>query len=126
MTQLTVSDSSTSNRVSSGISGFDDLLYGGFPKGRSYLIAGEPGTGKTLFTLQFLLDGVKNGENGIYISVDEKPHHVIADARAMGWNLDPYLSSGQLQILDVTKYFSQAKLDENGKIDTNKDYKNGK
>mgnify|MGYP001287112863 CR=1 FL=1 len=41
-------------KIHSGIEGFDKLVYGGLPKGRSYLVAGEPGTGKSIFLLQFL------------------------------------------------------------------------
>ena len=96
----------TSQKVCSGIEGFDRLLFGGFPPGRSYLISGEPGAGKTIFTLQFLLQGISQGESGIYISIDEKPEHVIADALELGWDLRPHLASGALQILDVSSYFS--------------------
>ena len=49
-------------KVSTGIEGVDRLLSGGLPKGKSYLVAGEPGTGKTLFCLQYLLEGAKKGE----------------------------------------------------------------
>jgi KaiC/GvpD/RAD55 family RecA-like ATPase len=58
-------------RVSTGIDGLDQLLEGGFPKGRSVLITGEPGTGKTIMTLQFLADGLARGEKGIYVAADE-------------------------------------------------------
>ena len=69
-------------RIQTGIQGFDQLIYGGLPAGRSYLVSGEPGTGKTIFSLQFLLEGLKNGESAIFISIDEKPDHIIADAEA--------------------------------------------
>lgn len=98
----------TMEKVNSGIEGFDKLLYGGLPKGRSYLVAGEPGTGKSTFSMQFLMAGVKEGEKAIYITIDEKPEHIIMDAQELGWNLTPYLENGQLQIIDVTSYFSSA------------------
>ena len=97
-------------KVNSGIEGLNQLLYGGFPSGRAYLVSGEPGTGKTIFSLQYLLEGLKLGEKCIYISIDEKPEHVIADAAALGWNLHPFLNNEQLQILDVTGYFSSSKI----------------
>ena len=100
-------------KVESGIEGFDKLTYGGFPSGRSYLIAGEPGTGKTIFSLQYLIAGIKKGEKAIYISIDEKPEHIIADAKGLGWDLSEYLSSGLLQIIDATHYFS-AIYDQSG------------
>jgi len=100
-------------KVKTGIEGLDTLLFGGIPKGRTCLIAGEPGTGKTLFSLQFLLEGINNGEKALYITIDEKPEHLILDAKSLGWDLTPHLESGQLQILDVTGYFSTTDLDEN-------------
>ncbi len=57
-------------KVTSGIEGFDKLISGGFPKSRAYLVSGEPGTGKTIFTLQYLLQGLKNGEKCVYIYID--------------------------------------------------------
>lgn len=105
-------------KIPSGIDGFDKLLYGGFPKGRSVLISGEPGTGKTLFTLQFLLAGLKQGETCMFITIDEKPEHILLDAQQMEWDLSPYLNSGKLHILDVTKYF--ALNDDHSTIDVEK------
>jgi circadian clock protein KaiC len=96
-------------KIDTGIEGFNKLLYGGLPKGRAYLVSGEPGTGKTIFSLQFLLTGIKKGEKTIYITIDEKPEHIILDAAALGWDLLPYLEDGRLQIIDVTRHFSSAK-----------------
>jgi len=107
-------------RVSSGIEGLDPLIGGGFVKGRSYLISGEPGTGKTLLSLQYILDGLKKGEKGIYVSIDEKPSHIIEDATAMGWDLKKYLDNGSFQILDVSGHFSEARLGKSGKIEVTK------
>eukprot|EP01047_Picozoa_sp_COSAG01_P002338 COSAG01_NODE_61_length_29729_cov_196.711779_24_plen_251_part_00 len=104
-------------RQSSGIEGLDALLYGGFPVGRSCLIAGEPGTGKTIFSLQYLLAGLKQGQAAVYISIDEKPAHVMLDALALGWDLKPYLENGQLKIIDVTKYFSSSELGKHKEIE---------
>lgn len=98
------------NKISSGIEGFDQLLFGGFPPGRSYLVAGEPGAGKTIFTLQFLVEGLKLGEKCVYISIDEKPEHVIFDAEALGWPLRKYLDAGMFQIVDVTAHFASAQI----------------
>ena len=102
------------NKISSGIEGFDQLLFGGFPQGRSYLVAGEPGAGKTIFTLQFLIEGLKNGEKAVYISIDEKPAHVIADLEALGWSLRDYLDAGLFQIVDVTSHFASAQIGAGG------------
>ena len=94
------------NKIESGIEGFDKLLYGGIPEGRAYLVSGEPGTGKTIFTMQYLVHGLQLGEKATYISIDEKPEHVIADCTALGWDINRFLENGQLQIIDITRFFS--------------------
>ncbi|MGE4170487.1 MAG: ATPase domain-containing protein [Candidatus Margulisiibacteriota bacterium] len=93
------------NKLKSGIEAFDQLLDGGFPEGRSYLISGEPGTGKTIFCLQFLLEGVRQGKKGLYICIDERPEHIIADAASLGWNILPHLENKDIQLVDITTHF---------------------
>ncbi|TMI25740.1 KaiC domain-containing protein, partial [Candidatus Bathyarchaeota archaeon] len=60
-----------SSRVSTGIEGFDRLVEGGFPRGDTILLIGNPGTGKTGFSAQFLYKGLVEGECGIYVSFSE-------------------------------------------------------
>ncbi len=95
-----------SKRVPTGVTGLDLLIEGGFPTGKSYLITGEPGTGKSIFCLQFLLRGLAEGEKGVYVAVDEKPADVIEQAASLGWDLSPYIEKKQLQILDASPYFT--------------------
>ncbi len=65
-------------RVKSGIRGLDELIQGGFPKGSTILVSGGPGTGKTIFSLQFLVQGAaKYNEPGVYISLEEDPERII-------------------------------------------------
>ena len=106
-------------RVPTGIEGLDEILQGGLPQGKSYLISGEPGTGKTTFSAQFILEGLKRGENGIYISVDEKPAHVVEDAESLGWDLRTPVEAGKLTLLDVSPYFNWVRQGKNNQIDTN-------
>jgi circadian clock protein KaiC len=93
-------------RVPSGVSGLDRLIEGGFPKGRSILITGEPGTGKTIFALQYLLEGLRLGEKGIYVAADEGPGDVIEQAASLGWDLEQYISKKELAILNAGTYLS--------------------
>jgi KaiC/GvpD/RAD55 family RecA-like ATPase len=93
-------------RVSTGIPALDPLIEGGFPAGKSYLITGEPGTGKSIFCMRFLLRGLAEGEKGVYVAVDEKPADVVEQALSLGWDLSPYIEKKQLLILDASPYFT--------------------
>ena len=74
-------------RVKSGINGLDNLVNGGFPRGHSVLLCGAPGTGKTIFGMQFLYKGVKSfKENGLYVSIEEHPDKLKSYAKEFGWN----------------------------------------
>jgi circadian clock protein KaiC len=93
-------------RVSTGIAGLDRILEGGFPKGRSVLVTGEPGTGKTIMALQFLADGLAHGEKGIYVAADEGPLDIIEQAASIGWDFEKFVEQKQLAILNAGTYLS--------------------
>src|SRR6476620_6896355 len=77
-----------SPRIRTGIPGLDDILCGGLTQNRVYLVEGSPGTGKTTLALQFLMEGIRQGEKGLYITLSETKEelHEIADSH--GWNID--------------------------------------
>ena len=75
-------------RLSTGVGGLDDILGGGFPSRHLYLIEGDPGTGKTTIALHFLLEGVKRGEKGLYVTLSESKSELLGVARSHGWSLD--------------------------------------
>jgi len=81
-------DESEHERASLGISGLDDILGGGVTKERVYLVEGTPGTGKTTLSLQFLLEGVRRGESGLYITLSETKVELNAVAATHGWSLE--------------------------------------
>jgi circadian clock protein KaiC len=93
-------------RISTGIPGLDNLLDGGFLPTRSYLVTGEAGTGKTTACMQFLLTGLKQGKNAIYVTVDERPTEILQSAASLGWDLQRYVQEKNLVILDASPYFS--------------------
>jgi circadian clock protein KaiC len=93
-------------RVPTGIVGLDHVIEGGLPKGRSFLITGEPGTGKTIFALQFLVEGLKRGEKGIYVTADESPVDLLEQAASLGWDLEPRVEAKELAILNAGAYLS--------------------
>src|ERR1700749_4711617 len=76
------------NAISTGISGFDGILDGGYASNRVHLIEGQPGTGKTTLALQFLLDGAGKGERCLYITLSESKDELEQVAETHGWNLD--------------------------------------
>ncbi len=75
-------------KAATGIAGLDDVLRGGFPADRVYLIQGDPGSGKTTLGLQFLLEGHRKGETGMYVSLSETRDEIVAVARSHDWSLD--------------------------------------
>ena len=75
-------------KASSGIPGLDSVLSGGFPRNRLYLIQGDPGVGKTTLGLQFLLEGLKHGETGLYVTLSETIEELKAVGASHKWNLD--------------------------------------
>ncbi len=87
MTMKTMDDSDN-QIISTGIDGLDAILDGGFPRNRIYLIEGSPGSGKTTLALQFLLDGARRGESGLYITLSETKEELLAVGRAHGWSLE--------------------------------------
>ena len=93
-------------RVPTGVVGLDMILRGGFPKGRSVLITGDPGTGKTIFALQFLHEGLKRGEKGMFVTADEKPLDLMEQAASLGWDFELCVENQQLAILDTAGHIS--------------------
>ncbi len=71
-----------------GIPGLDHIVRGGLPRNRMYLVQGDPGAGKTTMALQFLLEGKRRGESGIYISFSETRDEILGVADSHGWSLD--------------------------------------
>jgi circadian clock protein KaiC len=83
-----------------GIAGFDQMTGGGLPTGRTTLLLGGPGSGKTIFALGFLSNGFRQGgEPGIFVAFEETADRILANARAFGWNLDE-LVPNQLCFMD--------------------------
>jgi circadian clock protein KaiC len=75
-------------RALTGISGLDEILNGGLPCNHLYLIDGSPGTGKTTLALQFLMEGAKKGEKGLYVTLSESRRELEGVADSHGWSLD--------------------------------------
>ena len=73
--------------LATGIAGLDDILGGGLARNHLYLIEGNPGTGKTTIALQFLLEGVRRGQKGLYVTLSESRIELLEIAESHGWSL---------------------------------------
>ena len=90
-------------RIQSGIPGFDQIVGGGLIRDRVYLLAGPAGAGKTIFSSQFLYNGLtKFNENGIYVVLEETPQQLRENLfNSFQWDITNYENSGNLIILDA-------------------------
>lgn len=79
-----------------GISGLDDITSGGLSEGRLFLLEGTPGTGKTTVALQFLLEGERVGETGLYITLSETEQELRVGAASHGWTIGPLIKIFEL------------------------------
>jgi circadian clock protein KaiC len=77
-----------SSLAATGVVGLDDVLRGGLPRNRLYLIEGDPGAGKTTLALQFLMEGARRGEPGLYVTLSETKEELLAVAASHGFDLD--------------------------------------
>lgn len=83
-----MSPTDTARQAPTGIAGLDELLHGGLPRNRLHLIEGEPGAGKTTLAMQFLLEGRRAGERGLYVTLSETTEELHHVAASHGWSLD--------------------------------------
>ncbi|MDD4168893.1 MAG: ATPase domain-containing protein [Desulfotomaculaceae bacterium] len=94
-----------------GVPGLDDLLKGGLPRGITVAVAGSSGTGKTVLGLQYLAKGaIDYGEKGIYLSLEETPSQLLANARLFTWNLNNLREQGLVKI--IYRPISSMEIDE--------------
>lgn len=78
----------TSDRETTGVAGLDEILHGGLPVNRLYVVEGDPGSGKTTFALQFLREGVRKGQRVLYVTLSETQEELSDVASSHGWTLD--------------------------------------
>ncbi len=93
------------SRVQTGIKGFDKLIEGGFPSGSVVLISGQPGTGKTIFCLNYLFNGAKDSkEKGIYLSLEEDKESIFDQAKQFGWDLSKLEKDGLIEVITLKTF----------------------
>lgn len=99
-------------RVSTGIPGLDPLIEGGYIENSVTLVTGETGTGKTIFCAQFIWDGLKKGDTGLYITLEESPEDIKADAAMFGWDFNAFEKKGLCRII----YHDPAQVNNLGSV----------
>jgi circadian clock protein KaiC len=93
-------------KAPSGIIGFDEITGGGLPLGRTTLVVGGPGSGKTIFALQYLVNGARSfGESGIFVAFEETSKRVTANAESFNWQLPQLRRKKQLLFIDAQPNF---------------------
>ncbi len=88
-------------RLDLGIEGLDEMIQGGVPRKHLLVVIGSAGTGKTTFGLQFLHHGLQNGENSVFITLEQSHEAIMATANEWGWDFEHYEQEGRLAVVDL-------------------------
>lgn len=100
-TLIPAAEAPLSGQVPSGIPGLDDLMGGGARRGDASLVTGPSGVGKTIFGLRWLVEGMEQGENCLYVTFQDTAAQLVSLAGSFGWNLAAYRDCGQLVMFYV-------------------------
>ena len=99
--------------IPTGAEGLDEMISGGFPKGRVILVIGGPGAGKTILASQFLFKGISQyNENGIFVSMDESKEHFFDEMSKFGWEFKKAEDEDKFGFIDATRLSRVALLKE--------------
>ncbi len=90
-----------SERVKTGIPGLDEILKGGIPKRNIVLLSGGPGTGKSIFSYQYIWNGIKNNESAVFVALEEHPVQVRINMSQFGWDVRSYEREGIFAVVDA-------------------------
>ncbi len=88
-------------RLATGVPGFDELIQGGIPRGFFVAVVGEPGTGKTVFCIHFIAEGIRQGDKNIYVTTEESRESIIRQAEMFGFDFEKAIRDGKLVIIDA-------------------------
>ncbi len=88
-------------KLKTGIPGMDEILNGGIPERNIVLIAGGPGTGKSIFSQQFIYSGLEMNEGGVYVALEEHPVQIRKNMDSFNWKVEKFESAGMFAIIDA-------------------------
>jgi len=90
-------------KIPSGIEGFDEISRKGIPRGRTTLVSGTSGSGKTIFAAQFLHNGIVGyGENGVFVTFEEDPVDIIKNMNGFGWDIETLIKQKKWMFVDAS------------------------
>ena len=101
-------------RIKSGIINLDPLIDGGFKERSIIMVSGDAGSGKTIFAMQFLYEGLKKGESCIYLTFEEKKEMLYEDMSEFGWDFASYEKNKKLFFLEYNPEQVKALIEEGG------------
>jgi KaiC/GvpD/RAD55 family RecA-like ATPase len=102
-----------SKKITTGINGLDELIGGGLPEGRTVLVVGGPGCGKTILCSQFLYKGIyENQENAVFVSLDESKDSFYVEMQQFGWDFRKAEGERKFAFIDATRMSRVAMLKE--------------
>jgi circadian clock protein KaiC len=102
-------------KVATGIDGFDEITGGGLPEGRPTLVCGGPGCGKTLFGLEFLIQGAAGGEPGLFVSFEETDEDLAKNVASLGYDLKDLIARKRLAVEYIR--VERSEIEETGEYD---------
>ncbi|HEX3578983.1 MAG TPA: circadian clock protein KaiC [Thermoanaerobaculia bacterium] len=98
-----------------GIAGLDEITNGGIPRGRPTLICGSAGCGKTLFGIEFLVNGAMQGEPGVFVAFEERPEELAQNVTSLGFDLERLQKQKKLFVEYI--HVERSEIDETGEYD---------
>ncbi len=103
----------TEPRVTTGISGLDEMLHGGFIRNTATLVEGAPGTGKSTLGMQFVYEGIRRGEPGLILTFETFAQQYYRDALSFGWDFKALEAANQLRVMMTSPAVLRADLQQN-------------
>lgn len=105
-------------RIKTGIPGLDELVEGGLVKNHVYMITGPPGSGRTTFSIQFLIQGASQNEKGLYVALTDTPTNVLKQMSRYKFNLVNYVKAKKIFFMDYTSELFEGTKKKTGALES--------